>query len=61
MKKNQKKAQNLLEYILIFAMVAIAGYAFAAKFDIRKIKNYVFDRPADSSSPSKIKIEAMTD
>lgn len=56
-----KKGQNLMEYILIFAMVAIAGYGFVAKFNLNTIKNYVFMRPADSTDPAKIKIEAMTD
>lgn len=57
----KKKAQNLLEYILIFAMVAIAGYGFVAKFDLKKIKNYVFERPTDSADSSKIKIDSMTE
>lgn len=57
-----KKAQNLLEYILIFAMVAtVIGYGFVSKFDFRAIKNYVFMRPADSSDSTRIKIEPMTD
>ena len=54
------KSQNLLEYILIAALIAVAGAAFVSKFDLRTIKNYVFMRPADSTDPSKIKIEAMT-
>ncbi len=56
-----KKAQNLLEYILIFAMIAIAAYGFVFKLDLKKIKNYVFMRPADSMDSTKIKIEAMTE
>jgi hypothetical protein len=57
----KKRGQNLLEYILIFAMIAIAGYAFVAKFDLKSIKNYVFSRPTDSADSTKIKIEAMTE
>lgn len=61
-----KKAQNLLEYILIFAMVAIAGYFFVSKFDFKNIRNYVFMRPASTGtvngvSGTRIKIEAMTE
>lgn len=57
----QKSAQNLIEYILIAAMVAtILGYGFAAKIDLKKIKNYVFMRPADTTDSTKITIEAMT-
>lgn len=57
----KKKAQNLLEYILIFALVAVAGAAFATKFDLKKIKNYVFNRPADATDSTKITIEPMTE
>lgn len=55
-----KKSQNLLEYVLIFAMVAVVVGLVASKFDLRTIKNYVFMRPADSTDSSQIKIEAMT-
>lgn len=55
-----QRAQNLLEYILIFAMVAIAGYFFVTRFDFTQIKNYVFNRPADAANPTRIKIESMT-
>ena len=57
----KKKAQNLMEYLLIAAMVAIAGYAFVTKFDFQNLKNYVFNRPADSADNTKIRIEAMTE
>ncbi len=61
-----KKAQNLLEFILIFALIAIAGYAFSSKFDLKKIRNHVFMRPAteqtiNGDTSTRIKIEAMTD
>lgn len=55
-----KKAQNLLEYILIAALFAFFGYIAVSKFNLPAIKNYVFMRPADSADPAKIKIEAMT-
>lgn len=57
----KKSGQNLIEYILIGAMVAIVGLGILFKFDFQALKNYVFMRPADTSNPSRIKIEAMTD
>lgn len=64
MNKN-KKAQNVMEYLLIASMVALAGYYFTAKFDMTKLKNYVFNRPASTEtingvSGTRIKIESMT-
>lgn len=62
----KRNAQNLLEYILIFAMVAIVGYAFVSHFNMTNIRNYIFKRPASESTvngvtSTKINIEAMTD
>lgn len=57
----KKTAQNLLEYVLIFAMVAVVGYGFVAKFDLTQLKNYVFSRPADTTDASRIRIEPMTE
>jgi hypothetical protein len=54
-------AQNLLEYILILAMVAVACSFFVSKLDLKRIKNYVFNHPAESSNPTQIKIEPMTE
>lgn len=68
------RSQNLVEYLLIFALIAVAGYAFMSKIDLKSIKNYVFMRPAQedtiivkdnngNDTPVKvdvIKIEAMT-
>jgi len=59
MKKS--KAQNILEYVLIAAVIAMSGYIFVSKFDMQKLKNYVFMRPADDTNKSRIKIEAMTE
>lgn len=56
----KKTAQNLLEYALILALIAVVGAAAFAKFNFQAIKNYVFNRPADSADHTKIKIEAMT-
>lgn len=57
-----KKAQNLVEYLLIFAMVAFfCAFAFAGRFNFAALKNFVFNRPTDSSDAGKIKIEAMTE
>jgi hypothetical protein len=55
-----KKAQTLLEYVLIVAFMALLAYVTASKFDLKTLKNYVFMRPADTSNPSQINIEAMT-
>lgn len=63
MKTIQKKkqlAQNLMEFILIFALVAIACFGFVMKFNFGKFKNFVFLRQTDSADKTKIKIEAMT-
>ncbi len=56
----KKKSQNLLEYALILALIAVMGAMVFSKFDLKVVKNYVFNRPTDSTDPNKIKIEAMT-
>lgn len=62
MKKIKKvKAQNVMEYVLIAAVIAMSGFIFVSKFDMQKLKNYVFMRPADETNQSRIKIEAMTE
>ncbi|HNW25405.1 MAG TPA: hypothetical protein PLG15_02525 [Candidatus Gastranaerophilaceae bacterium] len=52
-----KKGQTVIEYFLIFVLVALFATVFASKFDFKKIKNYVFSRP---SSGPVIEIEPMT-
>jgi len=59
------KSQNLLEYALILALIAVVGGAVLSKFDLRVIKNYVFNRPASTSTvngvtATRINIEPMT-
>lgn len=49
MKKNKTKAQNLVEYILIFGMIALASYAFVSHFDLAKLRNMIF-RPGSTTS-----------
>lgn len=56
-----KKAQNLLEYALIFILVTIVSIAIVTRFNLKSIRSYVFVRPVDSANPSNIKIEPMTD
>lgn len=56
----KKNANNLLEYILIAAFVAVVGYVVLSKFSLSSLKNYVFIRGTDPGDTSKIKIEAMT-
>ena len=51
-----KKGQTVVEYFLIFALVALFATTFASKFDFKKIKNYVFSRP---SGGPVIEIEPM--
>lgn len=57
----KKKAQTLIEYVLIFILVVVMVYTFLAGFDFEAIKRYVFIRPVDSTDSTKIKIEAMTE
>lgn len=56
----KKKGQNLIEYLLIAMLIAVAGCGFVAKFKLVNIRNYVFMRPVDSTDTTTIKIEAMT-
>lgn len=56
----KKSGQNLIEYLLIAAIVAVAGFGILFKFNFKALKNYVFMRPADSSDTAKIRIEPMT-
>lgn len=61
----KKKAQNLIEFALIIALIAVVGAAFVMKFNLRTIRNYVFSRPAavgtvNGVSATRINIESMT-
>lgn len=61
----KQNGQNLLEYALILALIAIAGVAFVTKFDLKKIRNYVLNRPATTGTVNgitgtRINVEAMT-
>jgi hypothetical protein len=53
-----KKAQNLVEYALIVALVAVVGGFAISKFDFGKIRDVVFSRPTGTGT--SINIEAMT-
>ena len=53
-----KKAQNLIEYVLIFMLIAVVGGFAVSKFDYSKVKNFVFARPVGNGS--QVSIEAMT-
>ncbi len=53
------KAQNLVEYGLIATVVALALFGAMRGVNFKKLKNYVFMRPADSTG-SVIEIESMT-
>lgn len=61
----KKNGQNLIEYLLIAALIAVASYGFVAKFNLQSLRNYVFMRPASTDTTNgvtgtRIKIEAMT-
>ena len=61
MKRNKLKAQSLVEYLLIFAMVALVSYGFVSHFNFVTLRNYVFNRPASTTSgATTITIEPMT-
>ena len=53
-----KKAQNLVEYALIVALVAVIGGFAVSHFNFGKIRDVVFSRPTGNGS--SINIEAMT-
>lgn len=57
----KKKGQNLVEYLLIAMLIGLACVVVVTKFNLVKIRNYVFMQPVDSTDTTKIKIEAMTD
>lgn len=55
----------MVEFALIIALIAVIGAAFVMKFDLKKIRNYVFNRPAtvgtvNGVSGTRINIETMT-
>lgn len=61
----KKSGQNLLEYALILALIAVVGAVVVSKFDLKKIRNYVFNRPATTGTVNgvtgtRINIEPMT-
>ena len=55
----KKNAQTLVEYMLIFVVVALALFYIQQKVNFKSVKNYVFARPADETG-KVINIEAMT-
>lgn len=57
----KKKGQNLVEYLLIAAIVAIACVTILMKVNMKSLRNYVFMQPADSTDSTQIKIKAMTE
>lgn len=61
----KRKAQNVIEFALIIALIAVIGAAFVMKFDLKSIRNYVFSRPAtvgtvNGVTATRINIEPMT-
>ena len=55
----KKNAQTIVEYMLIFVIVAIALFYIQQNVNFKSIKNYVFMRPADATGAT-INIESMT-
>ena len=55
----KKNAQTLVEYFLIFIVVAIALFSIQRSVNLKSVKNYVFMRPTDSTGKT-INIEPMT-
>ena len=53
-----KKAQNLIEYVLIFLLIAVMGGVAVSRFDFSKVKNFVFARPVGNGA--EVNIEAIT-
>jgi len=60
--KKFRKAQNLVEYILIATMFAVVCVTIIGYMDLSKLKNYIFARPGikDASGKYTIEIEPMT-
>ena len=59
MKQFKRKAQNLIEYLLIAVLVAVVGLTFISKFKLENIKNFLFPQTTESTG-TEITIEAMT-
>ena len=57
----RRRAQNVVEYALIFAIVAVAALMLSNRIDLKKVRDYVFVRPSSQTNPSHIRIEPMTD
>ena len=55
----RKIAQSMVEYMLIFIIVAIALFSILSGVNFKSIKNYVFMRSVDTTG-KVINIESMT-
>lgn len=57
----KKKAQGLIEYILVFLFAAVVMYYFAAKLDISKLKNFAIYGIRNQNAINRIILPPMTD
>lgn len=56
-----KKAQTLIEYILVFLMSALIMYGISMMFDLKSLKNFAIYGILDKGNSSKIILPPMTD
>ena len=57
----QKKAQTLLEYILVFLMAGLIMYGIAMLFNLKSLKNFAIYGTVDRGNSGKIVLPPMTD
>lgn len=56
-----RRAQGLVEYILVFILSAVVMYAFATRFDYNKLKNFSLHGFFRNNNRTEIILPPMTD